>query len=180
MVQTIRSYLKLALTLICQGHLFRTHYQKWMILSWFREITSVHMAKHGLVIAMADFVTQLHWSCHLKVKMIRNFQNNIRNYFNVPKSVELDVLHSHVYTLNDKTHNGRRRPYLIWPWRNSWRSGKQAPRWFCMSRDPLTWFKWEMPPTHFCKRVQDYHGVRYCQQFVGRPDMYWQPMQLFQ
>ena len=22
-----------------------------------------------------------------------------------------------------------------------------------MFRDPLTWFKWEMPPTHFCKRV---------------------------
>ena len=62
--------------------------------------------------------------------MTRNVHNNIRNEFNVPKSVKLDVsqLHDTVYNKKIVVHNGWRRPYLIWPSRNSWRGGKQAPR----------------------------------------------------
>ena len=77
------------------------------------------MAKNGQVTAEAVSVTKLPRHCHLKIKMTRNHQNNVRNEFNVPKSVELDILH--MYTLNNKhntvfnVHHGQRQPYLIWP-----------------------------------------------------------------
>ena len=38
-------------------------------------------------------------------------------------------------------------------YRNSWPPGRQAPRWFFMSRDPRTKWKWETPLSLFCKRV---------------------------
>ena len=38
-------------------------------------------------------------------------------------------------------------------YRNSWPPDRQAPRWFFMSRDPLTKWKWETPLSLFCKRV---------------------------
>ena len=71
------------------------------------------MATNGQVTAKADFATNYRCilPCHFKVKMTRNVKNNniifnisghldiIRNEFNVPTSVELEVSHSH-NTLN--------------------------------------------------------------------------------
>ena len=143
-------YWNLTLTLIWQGHLFRMQYQMWMIISWFGEIVPVYMATNGQVTVKAEFKKKP-WPCHLKVKMTRNVQNNTRNEFNALKSVEIEV--SHLLTKKYDFQNGRWRPFLIWLLRNSWPGGNQAPRWFFMSRDPLTYFKWETSPTPFCKRV---------------------------
>ena len=66
-----------------------------MIISRCQEIEYVYMAKTGQATAKADFVTILFGPCHLKVKINRNVQNNIRNKFNVPTSVELEASHLH-------------------------------------------------------------------------------------
>ena len=97
-------YWNLTLTLICQGHLFRMQYQKWMIISWFGEIVSVYMAKNGQVTVKAEFLTKLSWPCHLTVKMTRNVQNNIRNEFNALKSVGWNRGITLAYTLTNKKH----------------------------------------------------------------------------
>ena len=55
--------------------------------SFFGLVASVYMAKNGQVTAKADFVTKSIVPLHLNVNMTRNIQNNIRNEFNVPKSV---------------------------------------------------------------------------------------------
>ncbi len=63
------------------------------------------MYKNCQFIVKADFVTNVHWPCHLKVKMTRNYQIDIKNEFSVPQSVELYVLHMsmlYIYNKNDK------------------------------------------------------------------------------
>ncbi len=137
MFQTILWYLKLALTLICQGHLFRTHYQIWMIISWFRKITSVYMAPKSYSYSHSRL-------CN-KIILTLSFEGQDDPEWSelYQKSIQRTQISwirciAHVYTLNSKTHNGCRRPYLIWPWRHSWRGGKQAPRWFVMFREGPT------------------------------------------
>ena len=95
------------------------------------------------------------WPWPFKVKITRNGQDNIRNEFPTPQLVKIEVLHVYIPSETKKLdfHHSRWQPYLIWLLRHSCHYGGQAPRWFFMSRDPLTQFKWEIPLTQNCEQA---------------------------
>ena len=95
------------------------------------------------------------WPWPFKVKITSNHHNNIRNEFHTPQLVKMEVLHVFKLKKTKKLdfHHSWWRPYLMWPLRHSWHYGGRAPRWFFMSRDPLTQFKWEILSTPSCEQV---------------------------
>ena len=121
-------------------------------MSWFRLITPVFTPNNGQVMAKVFGIAKMTLTMTFRGQNHPEWTNQYQKW--IPHtSISQKRGIACAYSKKLDIHHRRWRPYLIGPLRHSYHYGGQAPRWFFISRDPLTQFKWEIPPTPNCERV---------------------------